>query len=120
MGSLDRYRNTQGETDYYNLLLGDETSRYVFRILALKEILSDAEKYGFSVESDDHYPTVPCDLITVDTPITSLTAFAKSHEINYKILKRHNPWLRQPYLNNASRKEYQIAIPHKGYYVTLP
>jgi hypothetical protein len=56
----------------------------------------------------------------VDTPITNLANFAKSHEINYKILKRHNPWLRQTHLNNASRKAYQIAIPHKGHYTTIP
>lgn len=119
-GSLDRYRNTQGETNYYNLLLGEETGRYVFRILALKEILSASEKYGFDVDEEDHYPTVSEYEITVDTPITNLANFAKSHEINYKILKRHNPWLRQAHLNNASRKVYQIAIPHKGHYTTIP
>ena len=119
-GSLDRYRSTQDESDYYNLLLSEETGRYVFRILALKEILSDSEKYGFVVDEEDHYPAVPDYAITVDSPITNLANFAKSHEINYKILKRHNPWLRQAHLNNASRKVYQIAIPHKGHYTTIP
>lgn len=119
-GSLDRYRSTQDESDYYNLLLSEETGRYVFRILALKEILSDSEKYGFIVDEEDHYPAVPDYAITVDSPITNLANFAKSHEINYKILKRHNPWLRQAHLNNASRKVYQIAIPHKGHYTTIP
>ena len=42
--------------------------------------------------------------------------FAQKYEINYKILKRHNPWLREPHLNNASRKKYNIEIPYKGYY----
>ena len=119
-GSLDRYLNTQKEDDYYNLLLGEETGRYVFRILALKEILSEPAKYGFTVDTEDHYPNVPDFEVTVDTPITSLADFAKTKEINFKILKRHNPWLRQGHLNNASRKEYQIAIPQKGYYKTLP
>ena len=119
-GSLDRYRSTQDESNYYNLLLSEETGRYVFRILALKEILSDSEKYGFIVDEEDHYPAVPDYAITVDSPITNLANFAKSHEINYKILKRHNPWLRQAHLNNASRKVYQIAIPHKGHYTTIP
>jgi membrane-bound lytic murein transglycosylase D len=119
-GSLDRYRSTQDESDYYNLLLSEETGRYVFRILALKEILSDSEKYGFIVDEEDHYPAVPDYAITVDSPITNLANFAKYHEINYKILKRHNPWLRQAHLNNASRKVYQIAIPHKGHYTTIP
>ena len=119
-GSLDRYRSTQDESNYYNLLLSEETGRYVFRILALKEILSDSEKYGFIVDEEDHYPAVPDYAITVDSPITNLANFAKSHEINYKILKRHNPWLRQAHLNNTSRKVYQIAIPHKGHYTTIP
>lgn len=119
-GSLDRYRNSQREDDYYNLLLGEETGRYVFRILALKEILSEPDKYGFLVDPEDHYPNVPDFEITIDTPIASLAEFAKTKEINYKILRRHNPWLRQDHLNNVSGKRYQIAIPQKGYYKTLP
>nr|WP_299389066.1 lytic transglycosylase domain-containing protein [Allomuricauda sp.] len=113
---IQKYMNIQKVDDYYDLLLGQETGRYVFRILALKEILSNPDKYGFEVEKDDFYQTVPTFTVQVDTAVTSWADFAQLYEINYKILKRHNPWLREPHLNNASRKKYIIEIPNKGYY----
>ncbi|MDX1362657.1 lytic transglycosylase domain-containing protein [Arenibacter latericius] len=113
---MQRYMNTQKVEDYYDLLLGQETGRYVFRILAIKEILSNPEKYGFHVEENDLYKKVPTFTIEVDEPIANFADFAHEYEINYKILKRHNPWLREPHLNNDSRKKYIIEIPHKGYY----
>lgn len=115
-GSIDKYMNIQKASGYYDLLLGDETGRYVFRIMAIKEILSNPEKYGFMIEEEDLYTNVPTFQVSVDTVVSSFADFAERYEINYKILKRHNPWLREPHLNNASRKEYQIAIPMKGYY----
>lgn len=117
-GSIDKYRNIQKVEGYYDLLLGEETGRYVFRILAIKEILSNPEKYGFMVEQDDLYNNVPTFQVEVATPVADFAEFARQYEVNYKILKRHNPWLREPHLNNASGKKYQIAIPLKGYYKT--
>ncbi|MDG1573478.1 transglycosylase SLT domain-containing protein [Robiginitalea sp. M366] len=119
-GSIDRYLNIQKADDYYELLLGQETGRYVFRILAIKEILSHPQKYGFDIGKEDLYTNVPTFQVEVDTPVSDFAAFAKQYEINYKILKRHNPWLREPHLNNASGKKYQIAIPLKGYYTVGP
>jgi hypothetical protein len=115
-GSIDKYMDIQKASGYYDLLLGDETGRYVFRIMAIKEILSNPEKYGFMIEEKDLYTNVPTFQVAVDTAVSSFADFAERYEINYKILKRHNPWLREPHLNNASGKEYQIAIPMKGYY----
>ncbi|MEM7484843.1 MAG: lytic transglycosylase domain-containing protein [Bacteroidota bacterium] len=115
-GGIKKYMDIQKEDDYYDLLLGQETGRYVFRIMALKEILSNPEKYGFEVEKDDFYKAVPTFSVEIDEPVASWADFAKEYEINYKILKRHNPWLREPHLNNASRKKYVIEIPNKGYY----
>ncbi len=115
-GSVDKYLSTQKVNDYYDLLLGQETGRYVFRILAIKEILGDPEKYGFDIEEDDLYEAVPTFTVEVDQPIADFADFAKEYGINYKVLKRHNPWLREPHLNNQSRKKYAIEIPNKGYY----
>jgi hypothetical protein len=119
-GAIDRYMNIQKADGYYDLLLGPETGRYVFRILAIKEILTNPEKYGFVIGEEDLYSNVPTFQVEVDTAVTSFADFASKYEINYKILKRHNPWLREPHLNNASRKKYQIAIPMKGYYKVGP
>ncbi len=113
---IQKYMGIQKVDDYYDLLLGQETGRYVFRILAIKEILSHPKKYGFELEKKDLYEMVPTFTVEVDTVVKSWADFAKLYEINYKILKRHNPWLREPHLNNASRKKYVIEIPNKGYY----
>ena len=101
---------------YYDLLLNEETSRYVFRILAFKEILSDPYKYGFNYKEKDLYTAVPTYTVKVDTAVTDFADFANKIGISYKVLKLHNPWLRDPYLKNASGKEYLIEIPEKGYY----
>jgi len=115
-GAISKYMGIQKVDDYYDLLLGQETGRYVFRIMAIKEIISNPDKYGFDIDKKDMYSAVPTFKVEVDTPITSFADFASEYEINYKILKRHNPWLREPHLNNASRKKYTIEIPNKGYY----
>ena len=113
---IQKFMGIQQVEDYYSLLLGEETGRYVFRILAIKEILSNPGKYGFDISKDDLYVSVPTFTVEIDEPILNFADFAQQYEINYKILKRHNPWLREPHLNNASRKKYVIEIPNKGYY----
>ena len=106
----------QNVTSYYDLLLGEETGRYMFRIVALKEILNNPSKYGFNFTKNDLYQYVPTYKVAVDTAVTDFTKFAEQFGINYKILKIHNPWLREPHLNNTSRKLYNIEIPEEGYY----
>ena len=115
-GSINKFMGIQKVDDYYDLLLGEETGRYVFRIMAIKEILSNPEKYGFEIEKEDMYNAVPTFQVEIAEPVASFADFATKYEINYKILKRHNPWLREPHLNNASGKKYTIEIPIKGYY----
>ncbi|GAB5399877.1 MAG: lytic transglycosylase domain-containing protein [Aureisphaera sp.] len=115
---INRQLKKQLVDDYYDVLLNDETSRYVFRILAFKEILSNPEKYGFNFREKDLYTPIPTYNVKVDTAVTDFALFAKQFDINYKILKLHNPWLRDNYLKNASGKEYLIQIPEKGYYNT--
>jgi soluble lytic murein transglycosylase-like protein len=111
-----RQLERQDVSKYYDLLLGEETGRYVFRILALKEIMSNPKKYGFNYDEDQLYKDIPTYQVKVDTAVTDFAAFAKDLDINYKILKIHNPWLRDSYLNNKSRKTYFLDIPETGYY----
>ncbi len=111
-----RQLERQDVSKYYDLLLGEETGRYVFRILALKEIISNPKKYGFNYNEDQLYKDIPTYQVKVDTAVTDFAAFAKNMDINYKILKIHNPWLRDSYLNNKSGKTYYLDIPEKGYY----
>jgi hypothetical protein len=96
-------------------LLTEETSRYVFRILALKEIMKNPVKYGFDIPTEQLYHPIETKKIEVDSTITDLAVFAKGLGINYKILKLHNPWLRDKKLDNKSKKLYVLEIPTEGY-----
>ena len=115
---INKQLERQDAKGYYALLLNSETSRYMFRILAFKEILSNPEKYGFYIDAQDKYQPIPTRTLVLTTPVDDFAKFAKDNGINYKILKIHNPWLRDTYLKNASGKEYKIQIPEAGYYVT--
>lgn len=103
----------QQVSSYYDVLAGENTERYVPRILAAKEILSNPRKYGFYFEKEDLYTLAPSYPVMVDTPITNIAMFAKKYGTNYKVLKMHNPWLRENKLNNDSRKKYYINLPEK-------
>ena len=116
MSGVQRQMERQKERNYYNLLFGEETGRYVFRILALKEIISDPKKYGFNLEEKDFYTAVPTYEVEIDSAVSDFADFAKKLNINYKLLKLHNPWLREAHLNNKTNKKYQIKIPKDGYY----
>lgn len=115
---IDKQLERQNVDNYYDLLLGEETGRYVFRIVALKEILSNPKKYGFNFSDEDLYDHIPTFNVLVDKPVADFTEFVKQYNINYKILKLHNPWLRETHLENRSGKEYLIKIPREGYYKT--
>jgi hypothetical protein len=115
MNGVNKKVEEQQVTNYYDLALTEETSRYVFRILALKEIMKNPGKYGFNIYPTDLYSPIPTKKIEVDSTITDLASFAKTQGINYKILKIHNPWLRDKKLVNPSKKKYEIEIPTEGY-----
>ncbi|WP_341215063.1 lytic transglycosylase domain-containing protein [uncultured Wocania sp.] len=117
---MSRRLKAQNVNNYYDLLLGEETGRYLFRIVALKEILSNPDKYGFNFREKDLYKNIPTYKVEVDSAVTDFSKFAQNFGINYKILKLHNPWLREPHLNNKSRKLYKIDIPKEGYYQSNP
>ncbi|MBW3519439.1 lytic transglycosylase domain-containing protein [Flavobacterium sp. NKUCC04_CG] len=115
MAGVSNQLTAQQVSDYYDLLLTEETSRYVFRILALKEIMQNAEKYGYALPESTLYQPIKTRNITVNTDILDLAAFAKEQGINYKILKLHNPWMRDTKLIVTPQKDYIVAIPTEGY-----
>ena len=111
MGGVSKQIDIQKVTDFYDLLLIEETHRYVFRILALKEIMKNPANYGFNLQSEKLYPTLETKKIEVDSTITDLVSFANKQGVNYKILKLYNPWLRDRTLQNKLKKKYEIEIP---------
>lgn len=115
MAGIQKQMVAQSEGNYYDLLLNEETSRYVFRILALKEIMRHPEKYGYHFTNDELYQTIETKKIVIDSTINDLSSFAKLQGINYKILKIHNPWMRDKKLENTAGKAYEIEIPTEGY-----
>jgi hypothetical protein len=113
MNGLDRAIENQKENSYYDLFLNEETSRYVFRIVAIKEIIENPGKYGFKINPKHLYDEEPLRYIEVNESIRDLVTFAKKYNTNYKLIKRHNPWLRDETLTVKKGQTYQIAIPAK-------
>jgi membrane-bound lytic murein transglycosylase D len=111
MAGMQRALDDQKVDTYYDLYLNDETSRYVFRIMAIKEIIENPLKYGFRIRPQHLYQEEPLRFVEVDKSINDLVDFAQEQGINYKLLKRHNPWLREERLTVRSGKTYLIAIP---------
>jgi hypothetical protein len=101
-------------TDYYSLFLVEETARYVYRILAMKQVYNHPAKYGFYLRQSDFYPPLSTYTITVDSSINDLPAFALKNKINYRILKEFNPWLRRYTLTNKTAKKYVLTFPKEG------
>ena len=115
MGGIQKSLDSQGVSDYYDLFLTEETSRYVFRILALKEIMGNSGKYGFQLPNDVLYDPIKTKNLPVTENIPDLAKYALDQGINYKILKLHNPWMRDTSLTITPGKSYVIQIPTEGY-----
>ena len=112
---IDKQLKLQDAGNYYDLLLGEETGRYVYRILAIKMIMEKPADFGFRFRKSDLYPDIPTRKIKIKTHVKDFAAFAKENGVNYKILKNFNPWLRKAYLTNKHKKEYEITLPAEGY-----
>lgn len=112
-GGITKALGNQSVLDYYDLHLNEETSRYVFRILAIKTIFSNPAGFGFHFSPEDLYAPLSYTTVVVDTTIEDLVEFAFQHDTNYKELRLYNPWLRSTKLPNASRRIYEIKIPLK-------
>lgn len=109
---LKRELATQRADSYYDLNLNIETDRYVFRIVAIKEVMQNPRNFGFYLDEEDAYPPLTdYDIIEVNSSIENLGDFAAEHGTTYRILKVYNPWLISSRLTNRARKTYQIKVP---------
>lgn len=109
MGGYNQRASFQGTYDYYQLQLPEETQRYIFRILAFKHIIQNADSLGFVLP--EAHPIPSTRIINVTQTITNLSAFAQSNGTDYKILKMLNPWLRGQSLPVRAGKTYQLVVP---------
>ncbi len=118
MGAVDKQLEKQKTNSYYDLYLNDETARYIFRVLAFKEIISRPKMYGYAIRKKDLYSPIPVRYVEVDSTITDLVNFSIQQGSSYKVLKYLNPWLLRSSLSNPGKKVYRIAFPLKG--TTIP
>jgi hypothetical protein len=114
-GRIAKELERQKTSNYYDLYLPDETMRYIFRIIALKLLYEHPTEYGYFIRKKDLYPPIPTYTITVDSSINNLPVFAKTMNINYRLLKEFNPWLRSDKLTNPGKKKYLLTLPKKGF-----
>ncbi len=111
LGGYNNQVTYQRTSFYYDLLLPDETMRYVFRILALKYIISEASRMGFILTPNEGYRPYRVKTETISTPIPDLAQYAIDHRITYRTLKTFNPWLRGHSLPVRPGKTYTILLP---------
>lgn len=114
MNGIDKWSSLQKTTNYYNLVLGIETSRYIARVAAIKIIMENPQKYGFNLSEKDLYQPLKYKEVVLDSSVTDFANYAASLGINYKTLKLYNPWLRDTSLKNKNGKKYVIKIPEEG------
>jgi hypothetical protein len=108
---LANRQEEQGLINYYDLHLNEETSRYVFRVLAYKLLFENPAVFGYHLRKQDFYVQPELRTLTVDKDIPDLALWAKAQGSSYKHLKRHNPWLRERALLVTKGKTYQIRLP---------
>ncbi|MDR3705451.1 MAG: lytic transglycosylase domain-containing protein [Paludibacteraceae bacterium] len=113
MGRLSEELQKQQQAKFYDLWMNDETSRYVFRLLAMKAFLAEPQKYGYCLKKEEFYPTVRCAELQVDSAVEDWASFAKAQGVPYGIFKDFNTWLRDRRLQNKAKKTYKILIPNK-------
>jgi len=117
---VEKQIERQKTTNYFNFILNEETSRYLFRAIAMKIIMNNPELYGFSVEEFEKYKPYETYEVEVKSDIKDLALWAKDKGINYKWLKILNPWLRDNTLNVPAGKTYKIKLPERGSIYIIP
>ena len=112
-GRISTQLSKQKVQEGMDLLLVEETSRYMFRLLAVKELFKNPSKFGFKLRSTDLYPAIPYTTEEVNSPIVDLVSYAQSKGLTYAQLRDANPWLRGYSVPNKTGKKYILRIPTK-------
>lgn len=111
MNYMESALHFQKQDDYYNLYLKDETSRYLFRVIAFKLLYENTESFGFIIDDNDLYDPLQYRTVQIDTSVSNLADFAIANGTNYKMLKYYNPWLRSTTLTLKKGQEFDIRLP---------
>lgn len=114
MSGIDKWSGLQKTTNYWNLVLGSETSRYVSRIIAMKLIMENPTVYGYDLKNEDLYKPLKFREVELNASVENFADYSAALGINYKILKHFNPWLRDTKLKVKNGVTYKIKIPEEG------
>jgi membrane-bound lytic murein transglycosylase D len=116
IGGVQKQLKNQKKNNYYDLKLNKETGSYVYKIIAMKELICNPKIYGLKIkEKDLRTPYITKKLI-VDSSIHNLASFSKKQGIDLKTLKVFNPWLKTNQLPNPENRRYIIEIPKNKSY----
>ena len=111
-GNISKRKSSQQQDKAIDMVLPAETSRYIFRLMAVKQVMSEPQKYGFSLRSSDLYPVIPVTKeIAIDSTEVDWVDFAKENDLTYLQLREANHWIRSTTLKNKNGKSYKVAIP---------
>lgn len=111
MGRISNELSSQLATSAYDLWLTEETSRYMFRLLAMKMIMEHPSRYGYHLKADQLYQPLDGEYVEVSEPVDSWPEWAAEHGITFLTLREANPWIRAKSLPNKSGKTYRVLVP---------
>ncbi|MBQ7710295.1 MAG: lytic transglycosylase domain-containing protein [Bacteroidales bacterium] len=112
-GGLGRRYKLESVNNYYDVRLNPETARYVFRILAVKQIMQHPQDYGIYIRQCDLYPPIPTQTATLSGRDIDLYEYARQHNCSYKMLRELNPWLINETIKNKADRTYTVKLPIK-------
>jgi hypothetical protein len=112
MGGYNNQATFQQTKYYYDLLLPEETSKYIFRILTFKHLMGNAKEMGYLVDDENSYQPIKTKTVTVSSSISNLAQWALDNGTNYKMLKLLNPWMREKFLTVNPGKSYEVKLPN--------
>jgi hypothetical protein len=102
----------QGVDDYFRLYLSIETQRFIFRILAIKQIMGAPDQFGFDLAPDDYYaPETFSTVVVTSVGDLPLRLVARAAETDFTVIKELNPEIRGHYLAKGIRP---VNIPEGG------
>lgn len=108
---IERDMEYQYSSNFFDLHLNNETSRYVFRILAVKHIMEHPKDYGFIVPNETLYPEISMKRVTIEKSIDDLPKWAIENGVNFKIFKKLNPWVISNKLTINPKEQIEVYLP---------
>lgn len=111
MTRISKALDAQGADTSLDLYLAEETTRYPYRVMAMKAVLENPGAYGYKLRADQLYQPREYTTVDVSGPVESWADWAAEHGTTYAQLRDANPWIRSLKLTNKTGKTYKVRIP---------